>query len=122
MAKYAGVEPAAKGGQETAVTPTPSRTQPAANSEVYTVAFDTKNGPWSYDVVGDLKTAKTAAAQTVLDHGVTNVLIKDHTGKVVWEGPKATARPTNAPQPQRAHSNGNGSGYNYPPKDGYTLE
>lgn len=91
--------------------------RPALPSEVYGVFFDTPNGPWSYDVVGNLEQAKQAAMDTRRNYNVSNLKIKDHTGKVVWEGPKSAKpnRPTTAPQqPSQAQTNGHAAGYNYP--------
>ena len=81
MAKYAGVDG--------------SKDQPSP--EVHTVAFDTENGPWSYNVVGDLKAAKQSAAQTVQDYKVSNLVIKNSQGNIVWRAEVEKTKPSFRP-------------------------
>ena len=68
--------------------------QPTSN--YWQVAFQTENGPWHYDVVGSLEDAKQSALKTRRDYKVTDLVIKDEQGYIVW-------RPT---QPQAAYQNG----------------
>lgn len=79
MAKYAGVENGSK--------------EPG----FHTITFDTENGPWSYNVVGDLKEAKATADEIMQQHKVKNPVIKNSEGTIVWRAEVEKTKPSFRP-------------------------